>query len=89
MPSYDRALWALRTWLDSWSGIGTGCGRDGAPRLRSPAHEVWQEGLAGHVLHDGDGALAHECDGLRVERTPWHAVQVAACEALRTAGHWV
>ncbi len=20
-PSYDRALWALRTWLDSWSGI--------------------------------------------------------------------
>jgi hypothetical protein len=22
MPSYDRALWGLRTWLDSWSGIG-------------------------------------------------------------------
>jgi hypothetical protein len=22
MPSHDRALWALRTWLDSWSGIG-------------------------------------------------------------------
>jgi hypothetical protein len=21
-PSYDRAFWALRTWLDSWSGIG-------------------------------------------------------------------
>jgi hypothetical protein len=21
MPSYDRALWALRTWLDSWPGI--------------------------------------------------------------------
>jgi len=21
-PSYDRALWALRSWLDSWSGIG-------------------------------------------------------------------
>jgi hypothetical protein len=21
LPSYDRALWALRTWLDSWSGI--------------------------------------------------------------------
>ena len=20
-PPYDRALWALRTWLDSWSGI--------------------------------------------------------------------
>jgi len=22
MPSYDRALWMLRTWLDSWTGIG-------------------------------------------------------------------
>jgi hypothetical protein len=22
MPSYDHALWALRTRLDSWSGIG-------------------------------------------------------------------
>jgi hypothetical protein len=21
-PSYDCALWALRTWLDSWAGIG-------------------------------------------------------------------
>jgi len=21
-PSSDRALWALRTWLDSWAGIG-------------------------------------------------------------------
>jgi len=21
-PSHDRALWALRSWLDSWSGIG-------------------------------------------------------------------
>ena len=21
-PSYDRALYALRTWLDSWAGIG-------------------------------------------------------------------
>jgi hypothetical protein len=22
LPSYDRALWALRTWLDSWSAVG-------------------------------------------------------------------
>jgi hypothetical protein len=22
MLSYDRALWALRVWLDSWSGVG-------------------------------------------------------------------
>lgn len=24
MPSYDRVLWALGSWLDSWSGIGRG-----------------------------------------------------------------
>ncbi len=32
MPSYDRALWPLRTWLDSWAGIGrvaTGMARQG------------------------------------------------------------
>jgi hypothetical protein len=23
LPSYDRALWALRTWLDSWSASAT------------------------------------------------------------------
>jgi hypothetical protein len=22
LPSYDRSLWALRSWLDSWAGIG-------------------------------------------------------------------
>jgi hypothetical protein len=22
MPSYDRALYTLRSWLDSWAGIG-------------------------------------------------------------------
>jgi len=22
LPSYDRALWALPVWLDSWRGIG-------------------------------------------------------------------
>jgi len=22
LPSYGRARWALRTWLDSWTGIG-------------------------------------------------------------------
>jgi len=31
MLSYDRALWALRSWLDSWPGIGaiaTGMARE-------------------------------------------------------------
>jgi hypothetical protein len=37
MPSYDRALTALRTWLDSWSGIG----RIAAAR-RACSHPVQQ-----------------------------------------------
>ena len=36
MPSYDRALHALRTWLDTWAGIGyvAACARGGATLLR-------------------------------------------------------
>jgi murein DD-endopeptidase MepM/ murein hydrolase activator NlpD len=43
-PSYDRALWSLRTWLDSWSGIGriavgvvmlAGCAAEGTTRILS------------------------------------------------------
>jgi len=35
LPSYDRALWALRTWLDSWAGIGRI-----VVRLRPPVDSV-------------------------------------------------
>ncbi len=45
-------------------------GRDRIPRpatlLRSPAHAVRREGLARDVLHNGDGALDHERNGLSV-----------------------
>jgi len=36
MPSYDRALHALRTWLDTWPGIGhvAACARGGATLFR-------------------------------------------------------
>ena len=35
LPSYDRALHALRTWLDSWAGIGhVDSFRDAPPRIR-------------------------------------------------------
>jgi hypothetical protein len=64
-PSYDRALWALRTWLDSWSGIGriaVGMAHQGfALQLTRYAR------LAGDVLHDRDGTLADERDGNRLE----------------------
>src|SRR5712691_1190939 len=65
-PSYDRALWALRFWLDSWRGIRRRRARYGAPGVRSPAHAVRRARLAGDLLHDRDGALDHERDRLSV-----------------------
>ena len=53
-PTYDRALHALRVWLNSWRGIGD------VERGRPSAHALRRAGLAGDLLHDGDGALDHE-----------------------------
>jgi hypothetical protein len=59
-PSYDRALWTLRTWLDSWSGIGhvtVGMARQGYDlQLTRYDEKGWRD-----VLHDRHGALTHEC----------------------------
>jgi len=62
MPSYDRALHALRTWLDSWPGIGhvaVGMHRQGYDL------QLTTTTSAAGARHDttGDGALAHERDG--------------------------
>jgi hypothetical protein len=57
---------ALRTWLDSWSGIGhvaVGMHRQGYD-LQLTQYD--DSRLAGDVLHDRDGALAHERDRHRV-----------------------
>ena len=35
----------------------------GPPGLRPPTHALQQAGLASHLLHGRDGALAHERDG--------------------------
>jgi hypothetical protein len=68
MPSYDRALHALRTWLDSWSGIGhvtVGMARQGYD-------------LNSRATTSGAGARRIEHSPARAtgkgwERTPWHA----------------
>jgi hypothetical protein len=49
-PSYDRALWALRSWLDSWSGIGhvaVGMARQGATTSNSRGTTSAAGGLKG------------------------------------------
>jgi hypothetical protein len=52
MPSYDRALWALRMWLDSRSGVG---------------HVVGGMARQGYDLqltrHDERGEAAYSCAG--------------------------
>src|SRR3989441_8533512 len=66
MPSYDRALWALRTWLDSWTGIGhvaVGMHRQGYDLQLT---QVRRARLARDLLHDWNGALAHERDRHRM-----------------------
>jgi len=46
MPSYDRTLWALRKWLDSWPGIGhvaAGMHRQGFDLQLTVCHGVLAE----------------------------------------------
>ena len=70
-PSYDRALWALRFWLDPWSGVGrvvVGMARQGYDV------QLTRTRLARDLLHDRDGALDHELqigDRLADETGEW------------------
>ena len=78
MPSYDRALWALRTWLDSWSGIGhvaVGMHRqDFDLQLTQYDDRGWRATFyTTGMEHSPTTAI-----GTSWERTPWHAVQGAA-----------
>jgi len=77
MPSYDRASWALRTWLDSWTHVAVGMARQGFDLQLTRSRRAR---LASYLLHDGDGALAYERDGYSVGA---HAV---ACDAASGVG---
>jgi len=70
MPSYDRALWALRSWLDSWTGIGhvaVGMHRQGYDLQLTQYDE---RGLAREVLRGRHGSPT-SATGTGWERTPW------------------
>ena len=82
MPSYNRALWALRTWLDSWSGIGrvaVGMARQGYD-LQLTRYD--EKGWRGTFYTTGMEHSPTSATGTGWERTPWHATQRAAWEAL-------
>jgi hypothetical protein len=85
MPSYDRALWALRTWLDSWPGIGhvaVGMHRQGYD-LQLTQYD--DRGWRATFYTTGMEHSPTSATGTGWERTPWHATQRAAWVALKKA----
>ena len=85
-PPRDYSLWALRTWLDSWSGIGhvaVGMARQGFD-LQLTRHD--ERGWRATFYASGIEHSPTSATGTGWERTPWHATQRAAWEALKSAG---
>jgi hypothetical protein len=86
LPSYDRALWALRTWLDSWPGIGhvaVGMHRQGYD-LRLTQYDE-RCGRATFYT-TGTEHSPTSATGTAWEPTPWRATQRTAWEALKNGG---
>jgi hypothetical protein len=85
MPSHDRALHALRTWLDSWSGIGriaVGMARQGFD-LQLTRYD--DRGWLATFYTTGMEHSPTSATGTAWEPTPWQAVQGAARDALKRA----
>ena len=85
MPSYDRALHALRTWLDSWAGIGRV-----AVGMHRRAYDLQltqydERGWRATFYTTGMEHSPTSATGTAWEPTPWRATQRAAWEALKKA----
>ena len=81
--SHHGALWALRTWLDPWAGIGrvaAGMHRHGYDlQLTQYDERAWRATFyVTGMEHSPTSAT-----GTAWERTPWRATQRAAWEALK------
>jgi hypothetical protein len=89
MPSYDRALHALRSWLDSWPDIGhvaVGMARQGYD-LQLTRYD--EKGLRATLLHTGMEHSPTSATGTGWERTPWHATQRAAGDVEESRSGWL
>src|SRR5262245_3254255 len=83
MPSYDPALHSIRTWLNSWAGIGriaVGMARQGYD-LQLTRYD--DKGWRATFYTTGTEHSATSAIGTGWERTPRHATQRAAWEALK------
>jgi hypothetical protein len=81
-PFYDRSLWALQTWLDSWASIGriaVGMARQGFD-LQLTRYD--ERGWRATFYTTGMEHSPTSATGTGWESTPWHATQRAAWEAL-------
>jgi len=81
-PPYDRALWALRTWLDSWAGIGriaVGMHRQGFDLQLTQCDE---RGCRATFYTTGTEHSPTSATGTGWEPTPWHATQRALLRAV-------
>ena len=86
MPFYEGALRTLRSWLDSWSGIGAvaaGMHRQGFDLQLTQYDE---RGLRATFYTTGMEHSPTSATGTAWERTPWRATQRAAWDALKRAG---
>src|SRR5262249_46355671 len=82
MLSYDRALWALRSYLDSWDGIGrvaVGMHRQGYDlQLTQYDERGWRATFYTTGMEPSPGSAT----GTGWEPAPWRAVQRAAWDPL-------
>jgi hypothetical protein len=75
LPSYDRALWALRTWLDSWEGLGHVAVGTARQRYDLQLTRYAERGWRATFYTAGMEHSPTSATGTGWERTPWHAVQ--------------
>ncbi len=82
MLSYDRALWALRFWLDSWPGIGAVVVGMACQGYDLQLTRYDEKGWRATFYTTGMEHSITSATASAWEHTPWHAVQVAAWEAV-------
>jgi hypothetical protein len=85
MLSYDRSLWSLRSYLDSWDGMGrvaVGMHRQGYD-LQLAQYD--DRGWRATFYTTGMELSPTSATGTAWERTPWRATQRAAWDALKRA----
>jgi hypothetical protein len=89
MRSYDRALGALRTWIESWPGIGhvaVGMHRQGSDLQLTRYNEP---GWRATFYTTGMEHSPTSATGTAWGPTPWHATQRAAGDIEASRSGWL